>query len=284
MPRNKFFGRVVRVRVTPDPQNAPGEVVLVDGFDVDFDVEKTSEREPNKGKIVVYNLPEDVRSRLQLKDDSRVVLEAGYRLGTVATIFEGNSKHAPSAQTDVDWVTTIEALEASKAYRNSFAAKSFGPGTPFKTVVEYVVQTFEGFKITPAITRTLASVGDAFPNGITIDGPSAKVLSDVLRGAGLAFSIQNNEIQLLREGAANDQPAVSLDYSSGLVGTPQAGTKQDKGMVQFESFLDPRIFPGRRVTLLEPRSFKGTYVAQTVKHKGSTSGGDFITTTEAFVP
>jgi hypothetical protein len=182
------FGRVVRVIV----KSANGETTSIDGFDISFDVDKNLEPEPNKAKIKIYNLPEDFRNKLQLKDDSKITLEAGYRQ-TVAAIFEGNLTHALSGIEGPDWVTQITAEEGVKAYRSSYVAKSYGAGTPFKSVVEDIVKTFEGFKITPAITATLSSIGKSFPNGLTLDGQSAKVLNDILRGVGLGFSIQNGQ-------------------------------------------------------------------------------------------
>jgi hypothetical protein len=273
------FGRVVRVIV----KSANGETTSIDGFDISFDVDKNLEPEPNKAKIKIYNLPEDFRNKLQLKDDSKITLEAGYRQ-TVAAIFEGNLTHALSGIEGPDWVTQITAEEGVKAYRSSYVAKSYGAGTPFKSVVEDIVKTFEGFKITPAITATLSSIGKSFPNGLTLDGQSAKVLNDILRGVGLGFSIQNGQLQILRTGGANDQPAVQLDYSSGLVGIPQLGEKTDKATIKFQCFVQPEIVPGRRILLLEPKSVKGTYVCQTVKPKGSNFDNEFYDHIEAFIP
>lgn len=279
MANKKFFGRVVRVTIKPKT----GDGIILDGFDIAFDVDKNLEQEPNKAKITCYNLPDELRDKLQLKDDALLTLEAGYKQ-TYATIFEGNLTHALSAISGSDWVTNLEAEEKLKAYRSSFVAKSYGAGTPFKTVVEDIVKSFEGFKVTPEITRVISSIGETFPSGLTIDGPSAKVLSNVLRGVGLAFSIQNGQIQILEPGKASDKPPLVLDYSSGLVNVPQLGEKKEKATISFQCFINPELVPGRRVQLKEPKSVAGTYVAQVVKPKGSNFDNEFYDTVEAFVP
>lgn len=271
----KLYGRSVTVIV--EPPNEEG--FKVDGHDIAFAIEKTSEPEPNKGNIVIYNLEARLRNRLQLKDDAVVTLKAGY-LTTAATIFRGNITHVNSGQQGEDIVTTIEAGEGHKPYRSSFVAKTYGKGTPFKTVVQDIVKTFEGFKVTPSITRIISSIGDSFPAGITLDGPSAKVLTDVLRGTGLAWSIQNGEIQLIETGGASDQPLILLTYETGLVDLPKIGEKKDKATIEFKSFIQPGLFPGRKVSVNWIEG-KGEFTCQKVQHKGSNFDDEFYSTVEA---
>lgn len=274
------FGRVVRARISPADGS---EVTLIEGFDVSFDIEKNTEQEPNKGKFKFYNLPEDLRNKLQLKDKDKISFEAGYKT-TVASVFEGNVTHVLSGIEGPDWVTNIEAEEGGKAYRTSYVAKSYGEGTPFKTVVDDIVKTFEGLKVTPAVTATIANIGKTFPNGLTIDGSSARVLNSILQGVGLTYSIQNGQIQILASGASNDQPTIELDYSSGLVNVPQLGEKKDKATISFQCFTNPQIVPGRKVLLKEPKGARGVYVCNVVKIKGSTFDTEFYDTIEAFIP
>lgn len=56
---SKLFGRVVKMQVKPKV----GDIVKIDGFDISFDIEKTLEREPNKAKFAIYNLPIAVQSK-----------------------------------------------------------------------------------------------------------------------------------------------------------------------------------------------------------------------------
>ncbi len=281
MADKRFFGRVCRATIVP--QDNPTDIVLLDGFDVSFDIEKTREQEPNKGKFTFYNLPESLRKRLQLKDTSKITFEAGYKDNTFV-LFEGNLTHAMSGLQGGDWVTNLEAGEGHKVYRKSVVSKTFGKGTPFKTVVEYVVKSFEGMKITPQITSTIADITKSFPSGLTIDGPSARVLNEVLRGVGLAFSIQNGKLEINgSEGSTNDQP-ITLDYSSGLVNIPQLGEKKDKATINFQCFIRAGMVPFRKVVLLEPASVKGTYVCDSVKPKGSNFDNEYYDHVEAFIP
>lgn len=275
MPR--LYGRVVRATIRPKD----GPSFLIDGHDIAFDVEKTKERDPNKGKITFYNLPADMRGKLKLNDTATVELEAGYP-ETVATIFKGNVTHSISDLQGPDIVTVVEAEEGVKAYRSSFHTKTYGAGTPFKTVVNDIVKSFEGMHVTSAITKVLSTVGTTFPDGVALDGPSAKILSDVLQGVGLSFSIQKGEIQITREGEPTDDPIVKLDYSSGLVGVPQLGEKKEKPTITFQSFIQPELIPRRRVFVDWVES-KGEFVVDSVKHQGSNFDNAFYSTVQAFI-
>lgn len=273
-----LFGRVTRLLITPET----GDQIQIEGFDMSFDIEKNLEPDPNKGKFTLYNLPEKVRAKLQLKDTAKIKFEAGYKT-TAAVVFEGTLTHAISYISGADWVTDIESGEGSKAYRSSYVSKSYGKGTPYKTIIQDVVKTFDGYKVTPQITKLLASLGDAAPNGLVIDGPSAKVLNSMLRGFGMSFSIQRGQIQILQNGGASDLPAVKLGYDSGLVDIPQLGEKKDKATVTFKSLLQPELFPGRRVIIASP-GLNGTFIVADTKHKGANFGQEFYSVCQAALP
>ena len=289
MAGEKLFGR--RVRLTYKPASGEpatrieGKAIDRDGFDISFEIDKTLQSEPNKGRITVFNLPEDLRAKLQPTDEDIFELEAGYKT-TSALIFKGDHAHVTHRLNGGDWETAIEAGEGMKAYRKSYAAKSFGAGTPFKTVVEYVVKTFEGFKVTPAITRTLSNIGKSFPNGLTIDGQSAKVLNEILKQGGLEFSIQNGEIQMVKtDTQASDAPPIKLDYSSGLVDVPQSGEKAGKPVITFQSLIQPGLVPGRKVKLdVKGDGFLKEVKCVDVKIRGSNFDTEFYCYVDGEVP
>lgn len=280
MAGKKLFGRVCRLTIKPKQ----GDSFKIEGFDFAFDVEKNTKPEPNKAEFTVFNLPDDVRAKLQLKDDAEIEFEAGYKT-TAALVFKGNISHAIHYIDGPDMVTKIEAGEGHKAFRSSYVAKTYGAGTPFKTVVNDIVKTFEGFKVTPAITKVLSNIGKSFPDGITIDGKSARVLNDVLKGVGYEFSIQNNEIQILAQGVgASDAPAVKLDYTSGLVGIPQLGEKQGTPTLSFQSLVQPGLVPGRKVLVDWEGNGGKQVVVQEVKIKGSNFDTEYYSVCESRVP
>lgn len=284
----KLFGRVTRLRIIPktgDIVTIHGKSIEREGFDLSFDIEKNLQTTPNKAKFTIYNLPDDVRAKLQLKDDDAIEFEAGYKT-TSAVVFRGNVTHAIHYLDGADWVSVIEAGEGHKAYRKSYVAKSYGAGTPFKTVVEDIVKTFEGFKVTPAITKAISAVGKTFPDGLTIDGKSADVLNQVLKQGGLEFSIQGNEIQMVKEDTqASDAPAINLDYTSGLVGVPQIGEKEGKPTVTFDSLIQPGLVPGRKVFVGVDGVRYLELKCKTVKIVGDNGfGNDFYCKVEAELP
>lgn len=282
----KLFGRRTRLTIRPKDADAfyiDGKSIDRDGFDISFDIDKDMETKPNKAKFTVYNLPDNVRAKLEVDDNAVIEFEAGYKT-TSAIVFKGNIAHVLSALEGPDMATHIEAGEGHKAYRKSYVAKSYGAGTPFKTVVEDIVKTFEGFKVTPAITRAISNVGKSFPNGLTIDGRSARVLNDVLKHGDLEFSINNNEIQIVKtDTRASDAPTIVLDYTSGLVNVPQLGDKDGKPKIDFQSLLQPGLVPGRKVQL-DWGVGKKNVVVRTVKITGSNFEDAFYCNCEAALP
>jgi hypothetical protein len=283
----RLIGRRVKVTIKPKPESQTPDWVVIDGFDISFDIKKTAEPEPNKGRIAIYNMPERLRNKLQLEDDSTIVLEAGYK-SNASVLFTGNITRAISDIQGPDIVTNIDAGEGHKAYRKSYVAKSYGEGTPLKTVIEDIVNTFDGFKVTPAITSVLANIGKTIPNALTLDGRSAKILNEVLAPLGYGYSIQNGTIQITQSLGASDEPPVNLTYATGLVGAPQLGEQKGTGgakksTITFQSFIQPDLRPGRRV-FVDWIERKGNFVCETVTHKGSNYDNEFYSTVEAFLP
>jgi hypothetical protein len=88
---------------------------------VTFDIEKNTNRDPNRALITIYNLNESNRATLQKGSDLvtqfkkqkklyqwQVTVAAGY-VGTKKQIFLGDILFADSRREGSNWVTTIEA-------------------------------------------------------------------------------------------------------------------------------------------------------------------------------
>jgi hypothetical protein len=267
-----LFGRVVTLNIDGDE---------LEGYDIDFDVERTLEPEPNKARIKVYNLEENIRTRAQVAD-ARVALKVGYER-TSGQIFLGDIRYVSSALVGPDWVTTIEAGDGEKAYRESTVALTWAPGKKIGQVVKEILETFDGVASGDFEKTFQKAVKEQFPRGGALSGQSVRVLDELVRGYGYRVSIQDGQFQFVDATGQNQRTAVKLTPDTGLIGEPELGEKDKKtgkrrGKVR--TLIQPSILPGSVIQVAGSSSVKGQFVVQKVTHSGSNWQDAFYTDLE----
>lgn len=247
-----------------------------------FDIEKTSSSDPNTAEVEIYNLSETHRSMLQQYAGQPstlfpLMIEAGY-VGTKEMIFLGDIESAESYKEGTTWITKILSADGGSKHASMRFNKSFAPGT---TVVAMLTEVIAAFGIGPgnAIQMLAASPRGftVFQKGVVVTGRISNILDKYVGSAGFQWSIQNNQLQVLQPRMANLEPAVFLDSTTGLIGSPEVG---EKGRITFRSLLQGSIRPGRRVVLASTTA-KGTYVVERARYIGDTWGGDWYADGEA---
>ena len=251
--------------------------VRITGLRMSFKVAKTAGREPNTMELAITNL--SAQSRAALQDaDVPVTVEAGYR-DTARVLFVGNIRNITHTRTGADWVTRLRSGDGEKAIRDARVNVSLAPGATLADAVGTVAKAL-GAPLGNALKK--AKAGDfggafaAFSGGVTLHGPAATQMDRLLATAGYTWSIQDGVLQLLRADEPNDETAVVLSPTSGLVGVPEFGEKQS---LRARSLLQPDLRPGRRVQL-ESEAARGLYRCETVTHVGDTAGGDWYSECE----
>jgi len=96
-------------------------------------------------------------------------------------------------------------------------------------------------------------------------------LREMAKSANLDLSIQEGELLLTQVGQPLSTTAVVLSPTSGLIGSPQAGTK---GEVKARALLLPGLKPKRQVEI-KSELVSGMYVITKAKYTGDTSGNDW---------
>jgi hypothetical protein len=267
-----LYGRVVTVNV---------ENTELKGFDCDFEVARTLEPTPNKAKVKLFNLPVELQAAAQ-KADGRILIHAGY-IKTAAQIFLGDIRYSSTVIAGPDIVTTIEAGDGEKAYRDAVISLTWAKGKPITKIVEEIIDTFEGVQPGDFARTFKAKVKEQFPHGGALSGNSARVLDELVRGYGYRFSIQDGQFQFVDATGANQKTAVVLTPSTGLVGTIEIGEKDKKtgkSKVKIKSLLQPKIIPGSVIDV-DDGATKGRFVAKSVTHEGSNYGLSFYTNIES---
>lgn len=278
-------------RVQVDVVRGGSKVALrIEGLRVVFDVMKDDKTSANRAKIEIYNLaPATRQERFQeLKD--QIIVRAGYADESLDEIFHGDLMSVSHPRQGADIVTTIEANDGQGALRRSHANLSYGENTSVKQVIKDIAKSF-GLPVKSEEYLRLMS-DDKFLQGFTFSGRSQDALDKVAARAGLNWSIQGNQLQILKQGKAlpqalNQIPILSPEH--GLIGSPvrlqrlegDSPEKKPPGWL-ITSCVVGRLEPGGQVGLQcrdVPRA--QALRIKSVHHRGDTHGDEFTTTTEA---
>lgn len=271
------------------------------GLDIDFRIQKSERPEPNCISLNIYNLTSEQRQsleRLNLYDPKKVKgvkskreagrtlkggkngkprapkkgriqveIEAGYKSTGRSLLFRGDLRRAISSQQGASWLTKIEGEDGGRSLLSSRINESFPAGTTLEVVVRACAEAL-GVGL-GNILEVQSLLRRTFSHGTVCSGPASDELRGVLRGAGVAYSIQNG-VLALRESSPDpvSVDAYVLDESTGLVGVPE---RDANGTVEATCLLIPNISVGSHVTLAS-EDYRGTYRVVSVEHNGSTKG------------
>jgi hypothetical protein len=265
----------------------------VEGLRVVFDITKDSKVASNIAKIQIYNLAKNTRNERfqELKD--QVIIRAGYADESLDEIFHGDLLTVSHPKQEADIVTSIEASDGQSALRTSHASLSYAEGASVKQVLQDVAKSM-GLPVKSQ--DYLAQFQDEkFLQGFAFHGRAQDALSKVTARAGLEWSIQGNQLQILKRGGVLPQPLNQIPVLSpghGLIGSPErlqrlggdSPEKKPPGW-KIKSVLVPRLDPGGQIGLQCDDVPRATaYRIQAVHHQGDTHGDDFFTETEALDP
>jgi hypothetical protein len=264
----------------------------VEGLRVAFDVQKDAKQSSNTARVQVYNLAPETRARFQELTDS-IIIRAGYSDESIDEIFHGDIVSVSHPKTGPDVITTIEANDGQRALRSSTSSFSYGEGAGLKQVIQDVAKSL-GLPVKSEDYLKLLT-DDKFLQGFTFHGRTRDALNKVTERAGLEWSIQGNQLQILKRGGvvpvdSSRIPLLSPDH--GLIGSPErmqritdeSPEKKPPGW-RIKSILLGRLEPGGQIGLQSADIPKPmAYRIETVHHQGDTHGDDFTTLTEALDP
>lgn len=251
--------------------------------DLAFRVERSVRREPNLAEIRVWNL--SPTSRATVEAGGIVSLRAGYE--DPPMLFRGDSRRVWTARDGIDVVTTIQARDGGRAYSESRIARSYGAGTRPVSVLRDVVAAMdigEGNLADFESSFAMRNGSAVFAGGYVAHGSCRSVLNDLVRSAGLRWSVQNGSLQILRQGVPLQSRSVVLASDSGLVDSPawdETGlqSRGRRGICTARALIQPGIEPGRQVQL-ESASISGSFEVRKATYTGETRGNDWYVALE----
>jgi hypothetical protein len=276
----RLFRREVAVTIArPTDYFRSTALTVVRDLRVDFQIDRTIGKEPNKCDVTIYNLAADTAGELAQKP-AGLRLDAGYD-GGLARLFEGDVRFARTARRDADNVTEAQVGDGDRAFKFARVGRAYRAGVSLRTLVEDAARAM-GLAV-PATLEGYAELQRQFAQGAALFGPAQAELSRVLAAAGLSWSIQDGALQVLRTADTRNEAPEEVSQATGMVGAPELGAPTTKGkppVLSCRVLLRPTIKPGGRIRV-DGRNVAGLYKVQRVLHKGSTHGDDWHSLIEA---
>ncbi|MCH1996618.1 hypothetical protein L7Q78_27840 [Achromobacter xylosoxidans] len=259
---------------------------------VTFEVSKDAQEEPNDHKIRIYNLAADTRRALE-EPGLRCVLYAGYaEEGGPLLMASGSVVYAYTWYELPDVVTELAVKDGYTEVRDTAVSIGLGPGAQASAIIRDVARQM-GLPLVMA-----DDVPDRrWQQGFSFYGAARTALHKVTQGTGLEWSIQNQQLQVVRRRGTTRRKAVVLAADTGLIGYPErtreaarekarvrdSQTNDDVRLVSARQQLDgwrvtslllPTINPGDLVKL-ESRTVQAFQRVEAVRHYGDSAGGDW---------
>jgi hypothetical protein len=258
----------------------------VSGLDVDFSVEKSLKpSEPNTCAIKVYNLSRTSREKLSGGHSLTVRLEAGYVGGISQLYFAGARSAWTTSDSRGTYVTHIESTDSiarptgvkatnkPQPGANGNIYRTSGPRVPLADAFRTIAAAFgigEGNLKTALANMHGANLTAV--NGSALLGNGARRMTDLCRSAGLEWSIQDNNLQLINIGQVlSTTRAILVSEGTGMEGSPSVDSQ---GALSVKTRLIPGLAPGVLVNI-QSLFVNGGYRVEKCRYVGSTRGRDW---------
>lgn len=278
-----LFDRQVSVLIG---QSSAQQALNVTDLHVSFNVKKTTKPETNSCKVSIWNLNPEQRAKIHTTDGV-MTLKAGYAQDTgLEVLYIGDIAFAEHQRQPPDIVTLLEGQDGFKAFSETRVSLSYKDGTGAKQILNDVLKQFN-LATRTTVKQILAQIPDSqYVNGFSATGQAKDVLIKVTSKLSLEWSVQNQEIKVIRAGKTDGSTAIVIAPNKGLVGSPTRRRSQDKSGKGFTGWsvttlLQPKIEPGGTVQLESADVPAGSlFRVETVEHSGDTHGESWETKLE----
>lgn len=307
------FDRIYRI--TLGVQDEKGVIIEAkpheEGLNVEFEISKTLAKQSNRCTLKIYNLSEDT-SKLMEVADTICILEVGYSEDAgLKRIFIGWVTDCYSYISGSEKITEMTLFDGHVAIRDSVVSLSYAKGVSRKKAIDDIANDM-GLIVNYANDCEFTT----FANGFSFTGAGRECLTKICAGTNLEWSIQNNVLQILKQGGNKTVQAIKLSVKSGLVGfvekvlkgpkkaekpkaanktTNKKGKKKEattpkvpkepkykkKRGWKLKCLLQPVINPGDLI-YIDSKEVKGWFKIESLKHEGSYNGQNWYTTLEVY--
>lgn len=294
-----------------DAAIVPSNAQLIENLQMEFDIKKSddSSKTLNTAKISLTNLS-DSTLRLIEREDSVVILEAGWEDDSFGLIFQGNIVTYKHEKRGTDWITELGCADGYLGVREAITHKTYASGMKVRDVLTDLIRGNPGDQVYYTAGRNstgkppaglglaigdLKGVGldDTFDNSLSVAKPTKQVIDDICYAHRLKWSIQDGKVYI-SDIRGDDSPKYTVPLISGetgLIQSPEkiyeatAKRKNDRTPVtgyKFTCTLNHEIIPEIFIKI-EAEGIDAVAKVKKVTHKGSFEGGSWDTEVEAII-
>jgi hypothetical protein len=288
----KQFGRSASLVIGQDT----GDTVDLSKLRFTFRVKRGDLQTPNSARIRVYNVAPGTAQKAQLKEFSRVVLQAGYE-GNYGIIFDGSIVQVRNGRENAtDTYFDITAADGDMAYNFAVVSTTLASGATQVDIVDACLKTMGKYGVTLGYIPDLPP--NPLPRGKVLFGMARDHLETVARSTQTLWSIQDGKLQIVPETSYVPGDVPVINANTGMVGLPE----QTQNGITIRTLLNPSIKIGRLIHLnnrsIQEYEFSlrhdqqitnwnasrqnkfnsdGYYYVMTNEHWGDTRGNDWYT-------
>lgn len=283
------------------------EALNVSDLHVKFTVKKSREIN-NYSTVEIYNLTAATEQKI-LKEGDRIIIEAGYE-GYLTTSADGSVQEAKDVEGNVqekqygvifdgkiiypsrrkenntDYVLSLLCVDGANVLAKNFIAKTLNKGVNQRQILDAVCEKSKTKIPTNSITQGLS--GQKLPRGKVIFGEPKDYISDIARGNGASYWVNDGKLNMIKLADAAKDEALVQTPTTGLVGMP---TQTQYG-ANFKLLLNPAVHMWSLVQLKNseiaeaqvtpgqaqmPLDKEWIYQVIELTHTGDTMGNDWYT-------
>lgn len=260
---NGLFKQVVKIAI--------GDSVKLDGetLDFEFSVPFDCDVEPNEAEVIIYNLSKTTIA--QIKRNSKITIEAGYKNDT-GIIFTGYISKVSTKKDGVDKKTTIYALDDQSLTDRELQEKSYAANVKSSYILKDILATT---KLPFAIFSPAADYVNK--DAVKVDGSVIEAVKKYAEDCQSAAYVQKGKLYVLDIRKASKDINFTICVETGMISSPEEFTEEantsDKDKkaqtikgYKVEMLLQHRIQSGVKVRI-ESTDVSGVYSVRSGEHK-----------------
>lgn len=258
--------------------DAKPNAILIRDMRVAFTVERSNGADPNKADVTISNLNKDTRDAI-VKKPCTIELSAGYD-GEARHLFTGDLRHGFTDPTVAKVETKLALADGERAWKYARVNRSYKRGTSVKSALRDAAASM-GLRL-PANIELSLDLEEQFATGFSMFGPTRTELTNLLAPYGYTWSIQNGQLQILKDEQTRPGRAWVIDSSKGMIGSPTWSVPSkagEKPKLTVRVLLYPEIYPSSLVSV-RAEEVQGLFKVNKVIHTGDTGGEEWSTTLE----
>jgi hypothetical protein len=266
----RYFNRICIVDVSPD--------IRIENLRIKFDIKKSIFSNQNYCRVDITNLSQTTRNKITSDPSSLVRVKAGYvENGGAISIGQGNISNIIHTLQTPDIISTIYSKDGFNSIIDNNISLSFKDNTSLNSVIDAIAK-----ELKLPIKYADYDKSAKFKNGYSYIGSIPNSLDQLGEQFGFKWSIQNDQLMIIKNGNSNKNKSVSLSAETGLIDSPELIIKTknldllNKNEYKVTSLLQPQLEAGDLIDI-KSKVLTGTFIVKELNHLGDTRGNEWFT-------